>query len=222
MRGKPIIFWHIYCQKYYFSLNYLSLDNKMEAQSFIKEMKTINGKLHSYLCSKEPDIQELIKIIEDTKVLEDAHKLREILHIMSCTNQIYNDKVNNILSYLLDSIKRNFSSEDLYSITSNNQIMLQFFIKHDLITQNRLIILKLLEKGQYFCINKGENEKKEKIHHKKAKDETDIKIKDEEEQIEKKYREICEIIKKDLIDEFISYVSKNNFSNFQIFIDSKY
>lgn len=92
----------------------------MEVQTFIKEMISISSKLCAYFFNESGsplNFQEIIKIINDTKVLENAHKLREIIYIIGEISSEKNitpfcaDKRDQVLTYLLDSIKSSFSSE---------------------------------------------------------------------------------------------------------------
>ena len=78
-----------------------------------------------------------------------------------------------------------------------------------MIIKNRLIVLELLKNNHYFFI---ENKSALKNNEKKESDEFDDEMDEEDKQIEKEYRQICEIIKKDSVNEFISYIEKNNLS----------
>lgn len=105
-----------------------------------------------------------------------------------------------LLSYLQNSIKSNFSSDDLYYISKNDRSLFTYFLKEKMITNCRFITFDLLKQNDYFefeyNLNPEAKNKKNPYPPLPKHEEEEEKEDEQKKEIEKKYREICEIIKK--------------------------
>lgn len=110
----------------------------MEVQNFIKEMKEINSKLLVYLDkqeSSEADYQLIIQLLNDLKIRENKHKLRDVVHIMAEIysnhhgKQAFYSKLERIFLFLKNDIKQTFSNEDLYNMVKESNRLLRWFIR---------------------------------------------------------------------------------------------
>lgn len=193
----------------------------MNTQSFIKEMKEINKKIQIYLDDQEnseSNYKILINLFDNFKIKEDSLKIREIIHLLSIkykyheTDSSFYPKIEQILIYLKDAIKQLFTKDDIYCIFRRNQILLHWFFNENIISMNRLIISEVNDMS---FSNEIQSYLNPSLDHKK----TEVSFGGNLEQYNQKFSKICQIILKDSIDEFTSYISQNEMSLTDLIID---
>ena len=214
----------------------------MECHNFITEMKDIQSKLLEFIENDEDNFENLKIIFNDQKIHDDKHKLKIILHLVAGIENNHHrgnsffDKIEKILTFLQGSIKIFFSNSELFQIFKNNKRIILFFIKKEIIIIDKNITLKITN-GKYVEMNYPQYfapEIKvfinEKWFPKYDKDKENTMENSWIEEINKEIPEnfyekrkngendnyICELIRDDLVKEFIIYITKNNYS-----LDSK-
>ena len=189
----------------------------MEIQAHIKEMKEIYNKLHKYICNEvnsESQLKDLIKLLKDSLKKDNSNKLREIIHIINDISDNHHripnffDKIEQILLHLKDDIKKSLSNLNIFNIVKENKRLLLWFIEQKIVIVDKSISIELFQLGYYdylnFEIQSGFNSK---IDHTKD---------HEYQEFEQKRRKgeneslICQLIRDDSLEEFISFVEKNN------------
>lgn len=188
----------------------------MEIQAHIKEMKEIYNKLHKYICNEdnsESQLKDLINLLQDSLKKDNSNKLREIVHIINdISDNHYRtpnffDKIEQILLQLKDDIKQSMSNSNIFNIVKENKRLLLWFIEQKIIIVDKSISTELYQLGYFdylnFEIQSGFNSK---IDHTKD---------NGYQEFEQKRRKgendsiICQLIRDDSLEEFISFIEKN-------------
>ena len=164
----------------------------------------------------EEHFQNLLEIFQDEKIQDDKHKLKLLLHFVSSIVDDYYresnffDKIEKILDNFQEEIKKYYSNKEIFDIfKSNKRILLFLFttkiINFDQYIYNTITTEEYVKKDypQYFQseINSEFNEYKPIQENF-----------EENRKIGQNDAYICKLIQKDSIDEFITYVNKNNIS----------
>ena len=192
----------------------------MEINVYLRKMKEIHTALLETLKFQEfrnQNNESLFKMINDLKIKENKHELRSVLHILSYISNNYHRSQDffciffEILKFLKNEIKINFSNNEVFYIFKENKRILLFLIEEKILIVDKNVVKQILKmnKGnypQYFI-----SEIKAFID-KKCLENYLIKI-DEDFEEKRKIGEndnyICELIRKDLVKEFIIYTNKN-------------
>lgn len=200
-------------------------------EKFLEKFKSIQEAFLDYLKGDE-NIEEsynnLEQIFEDTKIRESKHDVELFLHILvkvannrhRCPN-FYN-KIDRILQFFKDDLKK-CKNEEIFQLFKSNKRILLFLIEEKILTVDvnfvkKIISKKYLEKFYplYFApeINPFLNEqwfpKKndwfENITKKLPDDFYKLRKIGENESY------ICELIRKDMVEDFIAYLNRGNIS----------
>ena len=195
---------------------------KMEIQQYLEKMKSIQVNLLQFLDddeNKEENRQNLFKLLEDPKILEDRHEFKALLNLIQKiinhhhrTSDFFS-KIEAIFLLFKKEIKQTFSNIEIFNIFKNNKRILLFFIENGFIELNESIADKLLNKKHrewlshyYFYpdvipflskpfIRKVEKEFPENYQELKKKGVN--------------HHQICEIIRSDSLQDFVSYSTEN-------------
>lgn len=189
----------------------------MDISTYIKEMKEIYKEIHDFICnpnSSEVQFQEIVKLFTKSNLKENNNKLREIIHIINDishshhrTATFYN-KIDQIIQHLAEDIKQSFSNSDIYNIIENNRRLLLSFIENNIITVNKTIATEFFEDDNYY---KYFNLEIQRAFNSKI----DLTIDQNYEQNRhngENESKICQIIRNDSLDEFISLHQKSDIS----------
>ena len=193
----------------------------MELQEYLEKKKTIQHNLLDFL-EKDDDTEEnyqnLIKLISDQKITKDRQELKSFLYLISKISNNHHrtinlfDKIEKIIQFLVNQIKQTFSNDEIFDIFKNNKKILLFLIEQKIIKVDKsissIMVLPKYEKLNYpsFFLNEiKKNGKNPKI---KQLNKEIIENLDEKRKICANDSIICEIIRKDSIDDFTSFISK--------------
>ena len=207
----------------------------MSANKFIEEMKKIHGILLDFLDhgdNNEEKYQNLIQIFDDIKIHDDKFKIKLLLYlILKISNDHHREseffsKIEQILRFFKDDMKKNFSNHELFYIFKSNKRLLLFLHEENIMTIDEHIIQKIIQNDKYInskypqyfqpeiqpFINEPwfpkYDKKNEWVEDIEKELPADFYLK---RKIGENDDEICKIIQKDLIKEFIVYVNKNSF-----------
>ena len=197
----------------------------MFLQKDIEEKKNIQKELLDFLNDDDENAEQkyskIIKFLDDQKIRDDKYELKSFLHLISrisnnhYRNSCFIKKITQILSYFKNEIQKNFSNQEIFDIFELNKIIHLFLIKEKIIEINELIVNKMTKYfHQYSYIQYFYPEIKnfltEKIKQKYPEPSSDNFEENRQKGENDSY--ICHLIRNDLIEDFISYINKNNIS----------
>ena len=209
----------------------------MDTQEYLEKIQKIENRLIEYLDRQdniEENFQNIINILNDQKVLENRHDFRLFLHLLTCiTNnhhqiQHFFDKIEKILINISSKIKEYYTNFEIFEIFKSNKRLLLFLL------QNKLFyidedIFQLITKGKYLNYKYPEyfspeikpfiteQLKKKSTNNADEYSWVNYVLKNQPNDFEGKRKKgenddyICELIRNDSIDEFISYVKKTDY-----------
>ena len=201
----------------------------MEIQDYIEKKKALQKKLIDYLDSYdniEEKYQNFLEEYKQQKISEDRYELEEFLQLIMAISDYHHrlpnffSKIYNILAILKPIIQNHFTNHEIFTILEQNKLVLLYAIENKMITIDSFITTKLsgyIHKKELYT-NYFFNEIKEFIQDEKLKKlieyENSINPKNFEEnrKIGENDEYICQLIRGDKIEEFISYVSRNSIS----------
>ena len=175
---------------------------KEDILNYIKKMKDLYNILLSYLdnCTEdEEDFFLLFDFIENQKIKENKDELIEFFLIVVniCNNHHRNkfflQKIEKIISSFFDIFKQNFIEPEIFHIFETNKRILFFLVQNKIITLTNKemkignVTYRIYLNDQYLDL----------------KDENKIKIGEND-------WHLCELIRNDLIDDFIIYTTQFN------------
>ncbi|KAK8847967.1 hypothetical protein M9Y10_019018 [Tritrichomonas musculus] len=186
----------------------------------IKEYATKMTRVQKYFLvylDKDTNIrsnfQNLYYSIKFQKILVDEHKMREFLYLVSeISSNHYRtpsffSKIEEILKKISKEITKIISSEDIFNIFCNNYRILLFLFKEKIIQPNINLITRLLNINDSEEIRKCFNIKNNPKLSREKNDEISINeavITSEIPKYGENNDEICQIIRNDSIDDFLS------------------
>ena len=200
--------------------------NNPEIKQYFECMQKLQSNLIDYLDDNNnvEEKYELLKSeIDDQKTAEDKYSLTNFLHLLSCIADNHHresdffSKLEQIILLIKEGIVSQFSKSEIFK---NNKRILLFLFTENILTFDKFIVEEIITDKyaercypQYFQL-----EMKPFLHEIKNNDEwlKQIKKEKQEEFIENREKgenedEICKIIQKDSIDEFISLVSQTDY-----------
>ena len=208
-------------------------------QDYLQKMQGIQKTLLNYIeenGNTEENLHNLISILEESKICENKHELQSLLHLISKIGNNHHrglyffDKIDRIFIYLKDYIKKYFLNSEIFNIFKSNKRLLLFFIEERIMIFDNYIarIITTTDKyinakyPQYFQpeLQPFINEKWFPKHIPNSWDKRNLWVEDLKKELPENFYSmrktgekeslICEYIRKDLIDDFIVYVNKNN------------
>ena len=195
----------------------------MDIQSYFNQMKMIQSIILNYIESyhnAEENYQNIIQFFNDQKIKTNKYLLKSILHLLlKISNNHYRlpyffIKIENIIQYLLENIKQTWSNFEIFHIFKSNKRILLFLIEEKIIDIDSKIY-KIINNGKYAQANYTEYFFPE-IKHYLNEEQNEALFEKYHEKFEEKRKTgendnyICELIRNDLIDNFISYVNQND------------
>lgn len=202
----------------------------MENSEYFNKLIKIHEDLLLFLDDDEEKEEEKYRnFIKDLK--EHYNNRKVILFLLSKIvknrhrSSTFINKIEKIILDISDMLKSNYENHILFEIFKRNKIILALLIKHKIITINYFNYLKFKEekKEDYllylfpefkdFYSRKESKKIKEKIYLMEG---IDIEDKKDRETFEEKRLKgenghyICELIRNDYIDEFVSYMTRTN------------
>lgn len=191
-------------------------------QEYLEKIKSMQCKILDYLDSNnnnEENFQNLVELFDKHKIRENKHELKILLILLSkISSHHYRyldffNKIEKILLLFKDEIKQTQSKAEIFNIYKNSKRMLLFFLEQELleITDPILETMSTKKSRESFFLHYFYPETKNFISKPMLR-----KIERElpEDYIEKRKKgenddRICEIIRLDLIDDFIIQMNEN-------------
>lgn len=190
---------------------------------YLDNMKSIQNYLLKYIDNDdnmEENYNNLISLIKDFKTYEKKNELNLFLHFLS---KIANNhqrscnffqKIEKILLMIKDDINKFFSNKEKFNFFKGNKRILLFINKNDMFSFDQSIVniitngkYKIRYYPQYFYpeIKDFLDEQMKTNLSKEVKDDFE-----EKRLIGENDNHICELIRKDLIDDYISLINNKN------------
>lgn len=157
----------------------------------------------------EDNYQNLLQTINDQKIKNDIQELKLFLSLIVkiCNNHVRTpflfDKVAKLLLFLEKDIKYNFSNFDIFNLFKSNKRILLSLIDLSILSLDQHISDLMMKKKyvkskypEYFCLQQKDDNTSISFEQKRLIGENDMLL--------------CEIIRNDNIENFISYVTQNN------------
>ena len=202
-----------------------SLFKQMGIQEYLTKMSSIQKLILSYIeyeASSLKPVANLMEIFNNLKALKDKHELKSVLHMLSNIADNHHrgpcffERIEKIINFLKLDMKSNFSNFSIFNIFKSNKRILWFLIKEEIITVNKTIESILTKKYEYQEASYSEYLFTMPNHftNKKLIQE----IKENLDEYEKKQAigendsRVCELIREDLLDDFVDFVTKEKLS----------
>lgn len=192
----------------------------MKSRNYIEKMTKIQERILNFLDDEddtEENSQNLIKLFDDYKIRVNRYDLKSILYLLASITNNHNrssnffHKISPILKNLQNEITKYFTNYEIFNIFSSNKRILLTLIELGIITIDKHIFEVISDNGySQFLFPEIKSFLTEK--------EIQSISKDIQENFEEKRKNgendepICELIRKDNIDEFITFVNKNSVS----------
>ncbi|KAK8853725.1 hypothetical protein M9Y10_016268 [Tritrichomonas musculus] len=208
----------------------------MDPEHYLGEMKKIQENLLNFIDEEtgvDENFQNLKVVFDEFKIVDDKNILKSTLHLLSRVIDNHHrgpsffDKIEKIITLLKSYITKYYSNLEIFNIFKRNKRILLFLIEEKIITMNQSIVLKLLS-DKY--VNRKYPEYfspeikpfiKENWFPKRLKNKILFKLPEnfnEKRKIGENDDYLCELIRNDLIEEFIKYVNLNNIKLNEIII----
>ena len=190
----------------------------------LDKMKAVQNDFLEYI---DGDNEKFIQNISGTKIYESRQELRVFLHILSNIsnnhhkNPNFFQKIFQILVVLKNDIINFFSNNEIFNIFKDNKRFLLFLIEEKIIMLTKSISLKMIDNEYYFkkyphyffqeikaFINNNKiiNQLKEELPEDYETNCSNLRSIGENESY------ICELIRNDDIEGFITYINQKNCS----------
>ena len=178
----------------------------MEIKQYLNARKKLYDHLLGFIDNQEDSQSDYLNLISDItnqKITENKNEFENFLHLIVLISSYHHrnlnfySKIDQILSYLSKKITQTFSNSEIFNIFSQNKRVLFFLIKNEIFKVEQEL-MKLI-KSRYFHQYLAEFNKSDAKHVQKK-------------EIGENDSYICEIIRKDSLDEFIIYINENNCS----------
>lgn len=213
---------------------------EMIVEQYLKNMKNIQNNFLNFLdneVNSEENFQTLMNIFDELEIYDDKHKLKSLLHLISqisdhhCRFSNFFGKIEHILELFQTSIKKYFSNWEIFTTFRSNKRILLFLIESKIMIMDKYIISAITKKQELetyphfflpeirpFMTEKWfpkydpfglyyntRNEWVEEIKNKVLPEDFYEKRKEGENDLR-----ICQLIREDLIKDFIVYINLNN------------
>ena len=129
----------------------------MEYQEYIEIKKRLQTSLLDFLSNDEnteEHFEQLISIINDQNIKDDANEFRLFLYLINTiSNNHYRHKnflikIENIILFFKKEIKIFLSNDEIFLIFKNNRRILLFLIENDIIQMNYFISKKIVNNSK--------------------------------------------------------------------------
>ena len=202
----------------------------MNNKAFFEKMKNIQIAISKYIDTIDDDDEydneekakeELINFFIRERILNDSFIMKYMLKIISsitknhCRKDNFLHKIRSIFQYIKSYIK--LTNYEIFDIFKKQKIILLLLIEEKIITIDQMIS-DIITKGKYIKYKYPEYfypEIKEFLNEEmiqSIKKENLPENYEELRRIGENDQEICKLIREDLIDEFVPYISRNNYN----------
>lgn len=180
----------------------------MDFNEYLDGMSKIQNSLLEYVENDQETDQNLIQLINEYKISNNKKELKQFIHIfMQILNNHHRqhdfyDKVLKILTFIKNDIKKYFANDEIYNLFESNNRIILFLINEEILILNEYICKKI--NHEYFApeisVFKHEEKNQQNLPENF----------DKMRKIGENDSYICQLIRDDLIDDFILHVNKNN------------
>ncbi|KAK8880690.1 hypothetical protein M9Y10_003375 [Tritrichomonas musculus] len=197
---------------------------KQLIRKYIEEKKKSYNSLIEFLDNSEENDNDL-QILEDALTTDEKEGNREEMYLFLETinsistnhrrNPNFINKIVKILKKFEDRIKQSFSNIEIFNIFKNNKYILYFLIKNGLITFSEQVYQMILYQTESNGIRTCHffyPECKQFMSEEENDDFQDSDMYEEKRLLGENDSYICKLIRQDLVEEFVSYVNRTNFS----------
>ena len=199
-----------------------------EVNEYIDKFRSIQEAILNYI-DKENDVEEMwtnfTSLINEYQIKKDCHEVETMLHLVNkicknhCHSNNFYNKIEQIILIFANEIKKYFLNKKIFNFFKTNKKIILFLKEQELITFDKYILQYIM---QYRCKkynypNYFFNEIKDFIDEKEKEEILEENNKyDGDFEAKRKIGEnddyICQLIRNDDIDKFISYVNQNDIS----------
>lgn len=207
----------------------------MDYKAYISSKKELYNSLINFIENDGKNdnknfFQEIINIIQKQKILETPEESKILLQLISTISVNHRrvpnfiDQLIQILQYVTENIKPSIPSTELFNIFQHDKLLLYYLFKTNIIQVNDIIVNTIVQEM--------DNLPTRYLHffYPHIKDHLESKLKEDIEkrlfescaynfsEFESKCQQgendsfLCELIRNDNIDEFVTYATKNNLS----------
>ena len=198
--------------------------------NYFSEMHVLQMFILDILGTTDDYKKELGRIFEISHdIKNNKYKIKSILHLIeSITSNHFYDKnywerIEDILLLIKDDITNLLTNDEIFTIFKNNKKMILFLFQSNILIPDHSIFVILtnqtyenFQNDYYFYTELNQfyvsNEKYDECSNLK-----DNLLHEQKRQLGENDNDICHLIRNDLLNEFISYLNKNNLSpNYEI------
>ena len=214
----------------------------MSAHILIDKMQEVQKELLNYLDEENDaalNFQDLLTIFEKNKIKENFVDLKLFLRLLINISNYHKrgpgffNKIEQILNFFKEEIQNNFTNYDIFNFSKISKRILLYFIKEKMVIIDKVMAKNLIDKDHtkecypyYFYpeikpfINDIIDKKTPKwIQYFSTGIPENF---EENRKIGENEHYICELIRKDLVDDFIIYTNKTNLQLDSLIIGSIY
>ena len=114
----------------------------MEFQEYLEKLQNVQQALLDFVDgddNTEDDFINIVNLFESEQITNDPHKFNQILRLLAkISNHHYrslnfHEKLDKILLFFKEDIKKNFSNSEIFKILKNNKRRVLLLIKHEII-----------------------------------------------------------------------------------------
>lgn len=202
----------------------------MEIQSFIQKMKSFEEKFLEFVEDESIGETEFNSEIEDSDIKSNINELDEMLHMISkiaknhFRNPQFLQKISQILLYLKEDIHQNYTNFEIFRLFQNNKPILLFLLQQQILIPDQHISrvfntdkyvkrnypIYFFKEFQSFYTNKRQkqigSELKSREDYQNDEKFEQNRLKGENESY------LCSLIRDDMVEDFIIYQNRANFS----------
>ena len=196
----------------------------MDIKEYIDNKRKIQRAILSFIDEEEESetkYREISTLLADPSLTQNKEELKQVILIISNISNNHHrttdffDKIGRIIKLIKDDLKNNFTNQELFSFFKNNKRALLQLVNDNIITINQELFEN--ERSSYSDEESMIKDIRKFFSPELGKFKT-IKFSEPIEKF-KEYRikgqnssYICELIRQDSVEEFITYINKNNIS----------
>lgn len=186
---------------------------------YLNEMQNLQHVLLEYIDSESEDevnFRELINKYENSNISKNRDTIKDFLYLISSIANNHRapnliQRIEQLLIHLKNQIEENFTSIDLLMIFKKNKRIILFLLKERLIVPDKSISQIIIDMNYHQYFYPEFKEFYPKLLRMEIEDEiSKISNFEEKRQIGENDNYICQLIRQDLIEEFVAFVSMDN------------
>ncbi|KAK8896930.1 hypothetical protein M9Y10_014856 [Tritrichomonas musculus] len=203
----------------------------MEIEEFVEKKKELYSTLLDFIETSddfENELSTLIQVFEKQEILQDRVETLNLFNLISTLEEnhyrtvAFYEKFEQLFNYIIKEKQFSISNSDLFQIYKNNKRMLLLLLEKNFLIPDELILAQIFQMNDlnrypypvylYSGIKPYLNESQRKEIEREINN-YHFKIDDFIKKCQKGENDlyVCELIRQDSIEEFISYVTQTNF-----------